>query len=73
MDLDAMKTTLGQLTTGWSTTYWNCVSGCGSSSVNVINMNYICTGASPAHLEDFEQGERTFTYDFRGPGPFTIS
>ncbi|KAK3092705.1 hypothetical protein FSP39_006237, partial [Pinctada imbricata] len=64
------QSTLGQLVTGMNTTYWNCENGCGSR-LQLSNVNYICTGASVA--EDFEQGERSFTYTFSGPGPFTVS
>ncbi|XP_062601357.1 sushi, nidogen and EGF-like domain-containing protein 1, partial [Saccostrea cucullata] len=52
-----------------STTYWRCTSGC-TPAVNLHNVNNICTGASVSG--NWEQGERTFTYTFPGPGPFKV-
>lgn len=60
---------IGQLVTRMNTSYWQCTSGCGST-VNIANVNYICTGAS--QLENWEQGEKTFTYTFPGIGPFNV-
>nr|XP_022297347.1 sushi, von Willebrand factor type A, EGF and pentraxin domain-containing protein 1-like [Crassostrea virginica] len=54
---------------GMSTSYWQCTSGC-NGTVNLANVNYICTGSSTT--EDWEQGENTFTYTFPGIGPFTV-
>ncbi|XP_062620888.1 uncharacterized protein LOC134282496 [Saccostrea cucullata] len=52
-----------------NTSYWQCTAGC-NPSVNIDNVNYICTGASVS--ENWEQGERTFTYTFPGIGPYTV-
>lgn len=60
---------VGQLVTNMNTSYWECTSGCGST-LNIANVNYICTGASV--WENWEQGENTFTYNFPGIGPYTI-
>ena len=60
---------IGQLVTGMNTSYWQCTSGC-SSVTPIVNVNYVCTGASQS--ENWEQGERTFTYTFPGIGPYTV-
>ncbi|XP_065938381.1 uncharacterized protein [Magallana gigas] len=60
---------VGQLVTGQSSQYWQCTSGC-SGTVNLANINYICTGASVS--DNWEQGENTFTYTFPGIGPYTV-
>ncbi|XP_061186326.1 integrin beta-like protein A [Saccostrea echinata] len=60
---------IGQFVTGQSSENWICTSGC-TSQVAIANINYICTGASTS--ENWEQGERTFTYTFPGIGPYTI-
>ncbi|XP_065944893.1 uncharacterized protein [Magallana gigas] len=60
---------IGSLVTGMNTSYWQCTSGC-SSTQNLDNVNYICTGASVQ--ENWEQGERTFNYVFPGEGPFVV-
>ncbi|XP_052678612.1 integrin beta-like protein A [Crassostrea angulata] len=60
---------VGQLVTGQSSQYWKCTSGC-SGTVNLANINYICTGASVS--DNWEQGENTFTYTFPGIGPYTV-
>ncbi|XP_055995241.1 protein jagged-2-like [Ostrea edulis] len=63
-------TDIGNLTTGGSGQWWKCTSGC-SGSLNVNDINYICTGAS---IDDqWEQGERNFVYNFTGIGPYTVS
>jgi hypothetical protein len=61
---------IGSLVTGMSSSFWKCTSGCSSTSQDLSNVNYICTGASTT--EDWEQGERTFTYTFPGEGPFHV-
>jgi hypothetical protein len=58
-----------QLVTDMSSEYWRCTAGC-NPTVNIDNVNYICTGASQA--ENWEQGERTFTYTFPGTGPYKV-
>nr|XP_022296130.1 integrin beta-like protein C isoform X1 [Crassostrea virginica] len=60
---------VGQLVTNMNNSYWQCTSGC-NSSLNIANVNYICTGASQS--ENWEQGEGTFTYKFPGIGPYTV-
>ncbi|XP_056015732.1 integrin beta-like protein A [Ostrea edulis] len=60
---------VGQLVTGMSSSYWTCTMGC-NPTVNIANVNYICTGAST--LENWEQGERTFTHTFPGTGPYKV-
>lgn len=61
---------IGSLVTGMSSSFWKCTSGCNSVSQDLSNVNYICTGASIT--ENWEQGERTFTYTFPGEGPFVV-
>ena len=50
-----------------------CYQGCGAASVKVTDVSYYCKGANPS--EQWEQGEKTFTFDFTGlgPGPYTIA
>lgn len=60
---------IGQLVTRMNTSYWQCTSGC-NSTVNIANVNYICTGAN--QLENWEQGERAFTFTFPGIGPYRV-
>lgn len=60
---------IGQLVTNRNYSYWQCTSGC-NSTLDIANINYICTGASVS--EDWEQGENTFTYTFPGIGPYTV-
>nr|XP_022300933.1 uncharacterized protein LOC111109138 [Crassostrea virginica] len=60
---------VGQLVMGMNTSYWQCTSGC-NGTVNLANVNYICTGAS--RVDNWEQGENTFTYTFPGNGPYTV-
>ncbi|XP_052678609.1 integrin beta-like protein D isoform X2 [Crassostrea angulata] len=61
--------TIGQLVTNMNSSYWQCTSGCGST-LNIANVNYICTGASQS--ENWEQGENVFTYTFAGIGPYKV-
>lgn len=60
---------VGQLVTGQNSSYWQCTSGC-NGTLNLANINYICTGASVS--DNWEQGENTFTYTFPGIGPYTV-
>lgn len=60
---------IGQLVTNRNYSYWQCTSGC-NSTLDIANINYICTGASVS--EDWEQGENTFTYTFPGIGQYTV-
>lgn len=60
---------IGQLVTRMKSSYWQCTSSC-NSTVNIANVNYICTGAS--QLENWEQGERTITYTLSGIGLYRV-
>lgn len=60
---------IGQLVTRIKSSYWQCTSSC-NSTVNIANVNYICTGAS--QLENWEQGERTITYTLPGIGLYRV-
>ncbi|XP_064622660.1 uncharacterized protein LOC135484892 [Lineus longissimus] len=60
----------GKLMTGLPTNYWECLSGCGTTAINLVDVNYYCTSINT--VEQYEQGEKTFYYNFPNKGPFEI-